>query len=65
MPFAYQGVLTFESNMGAPILGIQWHPEGYNGDGAPVHKNLLNYMRLAGDAYAAKRNMLKELSGGV
>ncbi len=51
-------VEAFESHFGAPILGIQWHPEGYNGE--TPHKNLLKYMALAGNAYAAKRQMLEQ-----
>lgn len=52
-------VEAFESHFGAPILGIQWHPEGYNGESP--HNNLLKYMALAGNAYAAKRQMLEQL----
>jgi len=53
-------VEAFESCLGAPILGIQWHPEGYNGESP--HRNLLIYMALAGSAYAAKRQTLEQLS---
>lgn len=67
-------VEAFESRFGAPILGIQWHPEGYNADDlthpsnkknrnfAPkAHIQLLCFMAQAGDAYRAKRRMLREL----
>ena len=53
-------VEAFESVSGSPIMGIQWHPEGYS-DKDPAHGNLLKYMALAGTAYAAKRAMLKQL----
>lgn len=47
--------------MGAPTLGIQWHPEAYNSDGSvnsTQHRNILRYMAKAGDAFCAKRDML-------
>lgn len=50
---------AFENVHGAPLLGIQWHPEGY--DVNTPHANLIKYMVLAGNAYAAKRKMLIEL----
>lgn len=57
---------AFESKFGAPILGIQWHPEGYNhGDSkwdSSPHIRLLTYMAKAGDAFAAKRVMLQEFN---
>ena len=66
---------AYESVLGSPIVGIQWHPEGYNIQFHPetkkskkadpnchLHVNLLKYMAQAGDAYSAKRRMLKELS---
>lgn len=51
---------AFESIYGAPIIGCQWHPEGYSENSQ--HANLLKNMAKAGDAYAAKRKMLRELS---
>lgn len=55
-------VEAFESVHGAPILGIQWHPEGYSEgqDGYTQQMNLLQAMAKAGDAYKAKRIMLAE-----
>lgn len=50
---------AFENMHGAPLLGIQWHPEGY--DINMPHAKLIQYMALAGNAYAAKRLVLKEL----
>lgn len=62
-------VEAFETKWGAPTLGIQWHPEAYcrykKGDTNvhhPQHKNILEFMAKAGDAYAARRRMLKELT---
>ena len=65
---------AFESTFGAPVLGVQWHPEAYNSDDKALHKNrknphflpekhiaLLCYMAKAGDAYQAKCRMLAEL----
>lgn len=52
-------VEAFETEFGSPIMGIQWHPEGYNADSG--HGNLFKYMAQAGSAYAAKRRMLDEL----
>ncbi len=50
---------AFENVFGAPVMGIQWHPEGYNIKSS--HANVIKYMAEAGSAYAAKRKMLKEL----
>ena len=57
---------SFENRWGAPVMGIQWHPEAYNPtDSAALiphaHINLLTYMAKAGDAYAKKQQMLREL----
>lgn len=49
----------FEATDGTPIMGIQWHAEGY--DIATLHGNLIEYMAAAGTAYSAKRLMLKEM----
>jgi hypothetical protein len=56
-------VEAFESKWGAPVIGIQWHPEGYNpGEvNSHYHGNILKFMARAGEAYAAKRKMLLEL----
>lgn len=54
-------VEVFEQKTGAPLLGIQWHPEAYNRDGTAIsghHRSLLTYMAKAGDAFCAKREML-------
>ncbi len=50
----------FENKWGAPLMGIQWHLEGYEED--TEHAALIKYMALAGDAYAAKRKMIAQLS---
>jgi gamma-glutamyl-gamma-aminobutyrate hydrolase PuuD len=63
---------AFECENGAPILGIQWHPEAYATDSeaevteAPQGANLallryIRYMAKAGDAYYRKIQMLAEL----
>ncbi len=52
-------VEAFETRFGAPIIGLQWHPEGYGKNTA--HSNLIKYMALAGSAYAAKRKMLSQI----
>ncbi len=52
---------AFESTFGAPILGLQWHPEGYKTtEAGGFHSNVVKFMAQAGSAYAAKRAMLKE-----
>ena len=60
-------VEAFETIHGAPNMGIQWHPEGYNRvekrkpwDSMP-HVGILTYMAKAGDAFAAKQRMLIQL----
>ena len=54
-------VEVFEQEYGAPILGIQWHPEAYNRDGtitSAQHQSIVTYMAKAGDAFCAKREMV-------
>jgi len=52
---------AFESTFGAPIMGLQWHPEGYKTtDAGGFHSKVVKFMAQAGSAYAAKRAMLKE-----
>lgn len=60
-------VEAFETKWGAPTMGILWHPEAYcrylEGKKIvyhPNHRNILEYMSKVGDAYAARRRMLKE-----
>lgn len=62
-------VEAFETKWGAPTMGIQWHPEAYCryliGKKVyyhPKHKNILEYMAKAGDAYSARRRMLQEFA---
>lgn len=60
-------VEAFSTKQGAPMVGIQWHPEAYfenkndSSSEAKRHLNVINYMAKAGDAYHAKRTMLSEL----
>lgn len=56
-------VEAYENVLGAPVMAVQWHPEGYNSDS--VHGNLIKYMTAAGNAYAAKRKVLTELKESV
>lgn len=58
-------VEAFESLYGAPLLGIQWHPEAYNAKDAAErmpkkHLHLLKFMAQAGAAYKKKQEMLQE-----
>lgn len=54
----------FEAKHGAPVMAIQWHPEAYFGKRNTREDerqlNIIRYMAKAGDAYHAKRMMLKE-----
>lgn len=57
-------VEAFEMRSGAPTVGIQWHPEAYFKHKPSAeekrHANILRNMAEAGDAYQAKRKMLRE-----
>lgn len=59
-------VEAFETKYGAPMLGIQWHPEAYYNNKESVenaakhHLCLINYMAKAGDAYKARITMVDE-----
>jgi gamma-glutamyl-gamma-aminobutyrate hydrolase PuuD len=57
----------FCTQNGAPVFGIQWHPEAYNpGDpSSEENKNLLEFMAKAGDFFAVKQDMLLELKKKV
>ena len=57
-------VEAFEGVAGAPILGLQWHPEGYNEgeENSIYHLNILRFMAEAGEAYYCKRRTLKQLN---
>ena len=57
---------AFENQYGAPLLGIQWHPEAYTKNDSDEmtpdkHIAILEFMAKAGQAYHHKRLMLKEL----
>lgn len=58
-------VEAYESIAGAPVLGIQWHPEAFDWDSKSPseqpHQKCLLFMAKAGDAFAAKQRTLKEL----
>jgi gamma-glutamyl-gamma-aminobutyrate hydrolase PuuD len=65
----------FEAKHGAPVLGVQWHPEyqlpltgnGANHESLEQRKSrqmnlaLIEYIVSAGSAYRARRNMLSEI----
>jgi len=55
---------AFETTFGVPVIGVQWHPEAYNSSdiNSEYHLNILRWMAKAGDAYAHKRRVLKQLS---
>lgn len=59
-----RSIEAFETKHGAPMFGIQWHPEGYNrndhGNFALGHINLLKFMAEAGDVYRNKQAVLRE-----
>jgi hypothetical protein len=54
-------VEAFETRHGAPMLGLQWHPEAYNPNQPEYHanRNVLNFMAGAGDAYEARRSVTR------
>jgi len=59
-------VEAFEKKWGAPVMGIQWHPEAYNHSDKSekypdTQHSFLLYMAKAGDAYASKQKVLEEL----
>ncbi len=59
-------VEAFENEFGAPVMGIQWHPEAYNeSDKADLesqkHLGIIKFMAAAGTTYFNKRRVLKEL----
>ena len=54
-------VEAIEQFSGAPILGIQWHPEAYNKFFSPCadqHRSILTFMAKAGDAFCARQRMV-------
>jgi len=55
-------VEAFETRHGAPMLGVQWHPEAYNESQTEyaANRNLMNYMARAGDAFDARRAMVRQ-----
>ncbi|MBB3228529.1 gamma-glutamyl-gamma-aminobutyrate hydrolase PuuD [Luteibacter sp. Sphag1AF] len=69
MPYHRSSVEAFESSHGAPVMGIQWHPEAYDrGFSSVEHQangRLLNWMAKAGDAYEARREMTADFSKWV
>ncbi|MBS0272542.1 MAG: gamma-glutamyl-gamma-aminobutyrate hydrolase family protein [Proteobacteria bacterium] len=63
-------VEAFETLRGAPVIGIQWHPEAYchYREGKKIYydseqKSILEFMAKAGDAYVARKRMTSEFMG--
>ncbi|RUR04433.1 gamma-glutamyl-gamma-aminobutyrate hydrolase family protein [Legionella sp. km772] len=61
-----RAIEAFETTYGAPMVGVQWHPEAYyknkdDKNNAMQHLNLITYMAKAGDTYQAKREVVREL----
>lgn len=57
-------VEAFETIHGAPVIGLQWHPEGCKRDKTsyrPSRRAIIS-MAKAGDVYYAKRRMLEEFA---
>lgn len=58
---------AFETKYGTPMVGIQWRPEAYNESdkqelNPKFHRNIIKHMAQAGDAFNAKRRMLKQFN---
>jgi hypothetical protein len=58
---------AFETKHGAPILGVQWHPEAYSHTQSKTHlashqQHLIQYMSDAGQAYLNRRLVIAQLS---
>lgn len=56
-------VEAFESIHGAPVLGVQWHPEAYSSRkaenfGAQNQEHLIDYMAKAGQTFMNKQRFL-------
>lgn len=63
-------VEAFESAYGAPLIGVQWHPEAYTINTPNIYfpeqqRSLLKYMVAAGQAYIIKRAVLDDISQRV
>lgn len=64
-----KSVEAFETRHGAPVMGIQWHPEaygtGFEASHTQANKRLLNWMAQAGDAYEARRDMTAQFKAAA
>jgi len=72
--FTTDSIEAFENRYGAPLVGIQWHPEAYyktkyaNESEYLEHErhlNILKYMAKSGDAYQLKQKMLQEFKDKI
>lgn len=57
-------VEAFETIHGAPMIGIQWHPEAFNpsDDNAAPHKGIFDALKVAGATYKNRQRLNKEFT---
>ncbi|NII75069.1 gamma-glutamyl-gamma-aminobutyrate hydrolase PuuD [Dyella sp. SG562] len=64
-----RSVEAFETRHGAPVMGIQWHPEaygtGFEASHTQANRRLLDWMAQAGDAYEARRGMTQQFKAAL
>ena len=55
-------VEAFETIHGAPMIGVQWHPEAFNpsDNSAAPHKGIFDALKLAGTTYKNRQRLNKE-----
>ncbi|MFA5959822.1 MAG: gamma-glutamyl-gamma-aminobutyrate hydrolase family protein [Tatlockia sp.] len=60
-------VEAFETKCGAPMIGIQWHPEAFNPKEANAknHKSLFSFMVGAGQTYLQRRKLNEEFKKNI
>lgn len=56
-------VEAFETDNGAPMMGVQWHPEAFafGGSYARCQRELFSFMSDAGETYAKKQDLNAEI----
>jgi gamma-glutamyl-gamma-aminobutyrate hydrolase PuuD len=56
-------VEAFETRHGAPMIGVQWHPEAYAGGGsyAKLQQKLFTFMAESGESFHKKQAVLAEI----
>lgn len=50
----------FETKHGAPIMGVQWHPEAFNLHENAQQNKLFQFMKSAGQTYLNRKNLNQE-----